>query len=48
MEFRIKNNPSMTRKGTRVTPDYDGDGGGREYMTYDPVEVEIINVQPYR
>jgi hypothetical protein len=48
MEFLIKNNSSMIRNGTRVDPAYGGRGGGREYMTTDPVEVEIINVQPYR
>ena len=48
MEFRIKNSPSMTRNGTRVDPEAGGRGGGREYMTTNPVEVEIINVQPYR
>ncbi|WP_420209289.1 SpvB/TcaC N-terminal domain-containing protein [Candidatus Electronema sp. JC] len=47
MEFQIKNNPSPTRNGTRVTPDYGGRGGGKEFMTTDPVEVEIINIQPY-
>jgi len=33
---------------TRVNPDNGGRGGGREYMTGDAVEVEIVNVQPYR
>ena len=48
MEFRITNSPTISRNGTRVDPSYDGRGGGREYMTTDPVEVEIINVQPHR
>ncbi|MBI4511331.1 MAG: Hint domain-containing protein, partial [Deltaproteobacteria bacterium] len=48
MEFRLKSSPAMSRDGTRVAPDYGGRGGGREYMSTDPVEVEIINVQPYR
>ncbi len=48
MEFRIKNNPSMVRDGARVDPANGGGGGGREYMTTDPVEVEVINVQSYR
>jgi RHS repeat-associated protein len=47
MEFQIKNNPTMNVNGTRVTPKYGGSGGGREYMTTDPVQVEIKNVQPY-
>lgn len=47
MGFQIKNNPSMMRNGTRVDPAYGERGGGREYMTTNPVEVEIINVQPY-
>ncbi len=48
MEFRITNSPTISRNGTRVDPSYDGRGGGREYMTTDPVEVEIFNVQPHR
>ena len=48
MDFRIKNNPSMTRNGTKVDPTYSARGGGRKYMTTGPVEVEIINVQPCR
>ena len=47
MEFSVTNNPSMTLNGTRVSPHYEQPGGGREYMTTDPVEVEVINVQPY-
>jgi hypothetical protein len=47
MEFRVKNQPSMERNGTRVTPASGGSGGGREYSTPDLVEVEIINVQPF-
>jgi RHS repeat-associated protein len=48
MEFRLQSSPAMSRNGTRVAPDYGGRGGGREYMSTDPVEVEVINVQPYR
>ncbi len=48
MEFRLKNDLSLERGGTRVDPANGGRGGGREYMTRNPVEVEIINVQPYR
>jgi hypothetical protein len=47
MEFRVLNSPSMARNGTRVEPAFGGRGGGREFMTEDPVEVEILNVQPY-
>ena len=47
MEFKLTNNPNMIRNGTRVTPAYGGIGGGREFMTTDPVSVEVINVQPY-
>ena len=47
MEFKVTNNPNMIRNGTRVAPDYGGIGGGREFMTTDPVSVEVINVQPY-
>ena len=47
MEFRLKGAPVLTRNGTRVAPDYGGRGGGREYMSTKPVEVEVINVQPY-
>lgn len=47
MEFRITNQPELIRNGTRVNPKYGGRGGGREFMTQDQVQVEIINVQPY-
>ena len=47
MEFNIKNNPTLQRNGTRVTPDNGGKGGGKEYMSTDSVKVEVINVQPY-
>lgn len=47
VEFRITNNPSLQRNATRVTPANGGRGGGREFMTTDPVQVEIINVQPF-
>ena len=48
MECRLRGSPAMERNGTRVAPDYGGRGGGREYMSTEPVEVETINVQPYR
>ena len=47
MEFRLKNNPALERAGTRVQPANGGTGLGREYSTFDRVEVEIINVQPF-
>ena len=46
MHFRIKNNPSLSRNGTRVAPAYGGRGGAREYGSFDPVEVDIVDVQP--
>ncbi len=48
MEFEIKNNPSIQNNGTKVKPNYGGRGGGKEYMSQNPVEVEVINVQPIR
>jgi hypothetical protein len=47
MEFRLRNNPTLERAGTRVQPANGGTDFGREYSTFDPVEVEIINVQPF-
>jgi hypothetical protein len=47
MEFRLRNSPELQRAGTRVDPAYGGRGGGREYMSLDRVEVEVVNVQPY-
>ncbi len=47
MEFRLKSNPTLERAGTRVQPANGGTGLGREYSTFDRVEVEIINVQPF-
>lgn len=47
IEFKLKSSSTMSRDGTRVAPDFGGRGGGREYMSTDPVQVEIINVQPY-
>jgi hypothetical protein len=44
VEFKITNNPKVTG-GTRVKPAYGGTGGGREYVTTDPVEVDITNYQ---
>lgn len=47
LEFRLREPLKLNRNGTRVQPDFGGRGGGREFSTFDPVEVEIINVQPY-
>ena len=47
MEFRVKNDPKMELNGTKVKPDYGQVGKGKEFMTNQPVEVEIINVQKY-
>jgi RHS repeat-associated protein len=47
MEFQLKNSPLLERPGTRVDAKYGGPGGGREYMSLDQVEVEVVNVQPY-
>ena len=47
MEFTIKNSPKLERNGSKVTPAFGQQGGGKEYMTTDIVEVEVINVQPY-
>jgi len=47
MEFRIKNNPELKRNGANVEPDFNQPGKGKEFMTNQPVEVEVINVQPY-
>lgn len=38
---------NLERAGTRVDPLYGGRGGGREFMSLEQIEVEIINVQPY-
>jgi len=47
MEFRIKNNPRPFKNGTKVEPKYGNVGKGKEFSTFDPVKVEVINVQPY-
>ena len=47
MEFKVKNTPKLERNGTKVTPRYGGEGKGKEFMTLEQVEVEVINVQPY-
>lgn len=42
--FRITNDPGLLKNGTRVQPDNQEPGGGREWMSEDPVEVEVIDV----
>jgi hypothetical protein len=44
VEFKITNKPTVTG-GNTVKPDYGGSGGGREYFTNDPVQIEIVNYQ---
>ena len=44
MEFRIKGNINL-RGGTRVKPLHGEPGGGREYVTNEIVEIEIVNYQ---
>ena len=48
MEFEIKNKPKLEKNGVKVEPEFGGRGGGKEYMTKDPVKVEIKNVQPFK
>ena len=47
VEFKITNNPNVTG-GTIVQPHYGQLGGGIEFVTTDPVQVQIINAQPLR
>ena len=46
MEFRIRNRPELSHNGTIVAPAYGGRGGARQFASFDPVEVDIIDVQP--
>jgi RHS repeat-associated protein len=48
VEFKILNNPTLLRNGTKVTPANGMIGGGSEFMTLDKVKVELINWQPLR
>ena len=48
VEFEINNNPNLGRNGTKVDANYGQPGKGSEFMTTDPVEVNLINVQPLR
>lgn len=44
VEFKITNNPTVMG-GNTVEPVYGGSGGGREYLSNDPVQVDIVNYQ---
>ena len=46
IEFDIINNPTLQRNGTKVDPLFGQPGKGAEFMTTDPVRVNLINVQP--
>jgi hypothetical protein len=46
VRFIILNNPTLTRDGSIVEPAFGGQGGGREWASPDPVQVEILDVQP--
>jgi hypothetical protein len=46
VRFIIVSNPTLTRNGSVVEPAFGGAGGGREWASPDPVQVEIIDVQP--
>ena len=48
IEFNITNNPTMLRNGTKVDPVGSLPGKGSEFMTTDPVRVDLLNVQPLR
>lgn len=48
VEFEITNNPTMIRNGTKADPVTPHAGRGAEFMTTDPVRVNVINVQPLR
>ena len=48
VEFEITNSPVMIRNGTKVEPVGPHAGNGAEFMTTDPVRVNIINAQPLR
>ena len=46
VRFIIVNSPTLIRSGSIVDPAFGGAGGGREWASPDPVQVEIIDVQP--
>jgi RHS repeat-associated protein len=47
VEFKIINNPNVSGGGI-VAPKFGQPGGGIEFFTSDPVQVQIINSQPLR
>lgn len=46
IRFIILNSPTLTRNGSLVEPMFDEPGGGHEWATPDPVQVELLDVQP--
>ncbi|MDQ6482526.1 RHS repeat-associated core domain-containing protein [Dyadobacter sp. LHD-138] len=46
VEFKILNNPSLIRNGTKVEPAFGMPGKGAEFLTTDLVKVRLINWQP--
>jgi hypothetical protein len=46
VRFVILNTPTLIRDGSIVEPAFGGQGGGREWASPDPVQVEILDVQP--
>jgi hypothetical protein len=46
VRFIIVNQPTLTRDGSVVEPAFGSPGGGREWASPDPVQVEIVDVQP--
>lgn len=42
--FRIRGEPGLVLEDAEVEPDGSNTGGGREWMTLDAVEVEVISV----
>jgi hypothetical protein len=45
VEFEILSNPVMLRNGLKVYPAYGMPGKGAEFMTTDPVKINVINWQ---
>ncbi|MDC2615792.1 MULTISPECIES: hypothetical protein [Bacteroides] len=48
VEFEILNNPTLLRNGVKVLPANGMMGKGAEFMTLDPVKVNLINWQPLK
>ncbi len=44
MRFHIKGNPKLDRAGAPVKPANGEPGGGREWMSKDSVDVEVLGV----